>query len=434
MKRILFILLALLFNVKANAQPSDGGGVTPPCLYTIINVTIIPGNGDAILKNQDVTISCGEITDISDHKNAAIQDSTITDLYIEHGTIIDGTGKYLTPSYADAHVHLPEETELENFFLMNLMNGVTTLRSMRGETWHLKIDQNNEMVPRLILGSVPIEDNMNFSIDSIASFIQLQKEMGFDFIKILGIDSASSFQNIVSISKSAGIPLAGHCPRQVDLTEVAATNRYQSVEHLGGLAAYASDESLIDAIELSNNANLYHCATLSWTFALSQSTIQLRKKEGIKYLSEKVIEKWEISLKDRENQPEEQRALFRKRVLDYYKNQERLLGILYANEGKLLIGPDASDEYMIPGFDYHLELQKHSQLGVSNTHLITAACYNLSEMFGETNEWGMIKVGSKTDLLLLTDNPLTDIANAKKIQGIILKGNYLTIDAIKEKM
>lgn len=431
MNRNYLFFLSLFFCIQLNAQ-SDG--ILPNCVYTVSNVNVISGNGSDVLKNQDVTIYCGEITQISNHQNEEGADSVNGDIYVERGKTIDGTGKFLIPSYADAHVHLPEKSELENFFLMNLINGVTTLRSMRGEAWHLDIDQNNQLCPRLVLGSIPIEDNINFSIDSLTAFISEQKDLGFDFIKILGIDSASSFQNIVSISKSIGIALAGHCPRQVDLTKVAESNWYQSIEHLGGLAGYSSDEALIEAINTANAANLYHCATLSWTFALSQSSIQLRKKEGVSYISESMISEWEKNLKDLENQPEEQRALFRKRVLDYYKNQERLLSILYANGGKLLIGPDASDDYMIPGFDYHLELQKHSKLGLSNQDLIKAACYNLSEMLGETEEWGMIKEGSKTDLLLLTENPIKDIANAKKIEGIFLKGNYLTIEDLKEKL
>lgn len=411
-------------------QPVLDGGVTEPCVYTIENVNVIPGNGDKMLMNQDVSIYCGEIRQIKPHQAENLNDSS--DIYIDQGNVINGSGKYLMPSFSDAHVHLPAQEELKNFFKMNLINGVTTLRSMRGEPWHLDIDQSDKLCPRLFLGSVPIEESSNFSLDSISHFIRSQKIMGFDFIKILGVDSPSSFQNVIHLAKASGIPLAGHCPRNINLRELCYPKNYMSVEHLGGLSDFTTEEDLVKMIKKTVDANLFHCATLSWTYALSRSISQLRKKEGLEYISDETISNWEKSLSELGNQPEEQQALYRKRIMEYFKKQQQNLKVLYKNGGLILIGPDASDEYMIPGFDYHLELQQHAQLGMSNNDLITAACYNMSLMFEETEEWGVIKTGSKTDMLLLEANPLDDISNSQKIQGIFLKGNYHTIEELKQ--
>jgi len=213
MKKYLSSLFLLLLIQPILGQIKLDRGITQSCIYTIENVNVIPGNGDALIKNQDVLIYCGEIRDIRDHEHI---DSIARSENYNKGNVIDGTGRYLMPSFADAHVHLPEKDELKNFFKMNLMNGVTTLRSMRGAEWHLEIDQQDELCPRLILGSIPIEEGMNFSLDSLADFIEYQKNLGFDFIKILGVDSANSFQNIIQLAKAQNLLRRSLCDADKD--------------------------------------------------------------------------------------------------------------------------------------------------------------------------------------------------------------------------
>ncbi len=97
----------------------------------IEDVTVIPLHINQVWKNKDVVIREGKIQNIRNHIE------TDTTKY-EFGRV-DGKGKYLIPAFADAHSHLPEKENIHRYFLMNLLNGVTTLRSMRGESWHLEI-------------------------------------------------------------------------------------------------------------------------------------------------------------------------------------------------------------------------------------------------------------------------------------------------------
>lgn len=419
MKKLAILFLSFLGTFQAQSQQSP----METCVYQISNVNVIPGNVNAVIPNQDVLVRCGKIVSIKNHTESV--ESIVA--FIQ----IDGTGKYLLPSYADAHVHLPEEAELKDFFRLNLMNGVTTLRSMRGEEWHLNIDQKDELCPRLILGSVPLEETSSFNKDSLQAFVSRQQSLGFDFIKVLGLDTAASFDVLVDICKQLDFPLAGHCPKDVDLIKLANTRIFQSVEHLGGLGSMGDTDKLIEAVIACNSNNVYHCATLSWVYGLSQTPGQLREKNGVAYVSKEMIKKWEATLADKKMTTAEQQSLYQKRIKDYFVAQKALLRNYYLNGGQLLIGPDASDEYMIPGFDYHQELQLHSSVGISNYELIRAACYNLSEMFGETAEWGALRAGSSTDLVLLNSNPLEKIENAQDIAGVLLKGNYYSIEEIK---
>ena len=89
------------------------------------------------------------------------------------------------------------------------------------------------------------------------------------------------------------------------------------------------------------------------------------------------------------------------------------------------MSPDASGIYSIPGFDYAIEMKHFSDAGISNYDILKATSYNFATMLGEEENRGAIKVGQHTDLLLLTENPLEDIENASKIEGVIKDGKYL---------
>lgn len=69
----------------------------PPRTYVFENINIIDPVSGTVLRNRNVHLAGGTITTI-----------TTTNLSppLQHGTRIDGTGKYLSPGLIDAHVHL----------------------------------------------------------------------------------------------------------------------------------------------------------------------------------------------------------------------------------------------------------------------------------------------------------------------------------------
>ncbi len=77
--------------------------------YIFKNVNIITMKDDKVLEKKTIVIKNGKIIEISDKTN-----------YKSNNTI-NAKGKYLMPSLADAHVHLPEKDEdLETVVRMNL--------------------------------------------------------------------------------------------------------------------------------------------------------------------------------------------------------------------------------------------------------------------------------------------------------------------------
>ena len=381
----------------------------------ITNVSVIPMHINTVYENRDVTIENGTITVISKHqpdaKNEGIQ-------------VIDGTGKYLLPSYADAHVHLPEQEDLDNFFLLNLANGITRIRSMRGETWHLELP-NNSFTPKLYLSTPPISRKYELTASLFDELIGRYKKQGFDFIKVLSIKDKATFDHLLNAAEKHELKLAGHCPTNIGLSKVCATRQFSSIEHLGGFFQLKNFEEITSAIDASIASGVYHCPTLDWYYTAQVKHEDLLKRKGLEYMPKSILNQWENSAKEYETKMTkvelQKKAEKSKRQFD---GRLSYLGYIYRQGGKLLLSPDATGNYSIPGYSYHTEMKHYSNAGISNKDILKTSCYNMAEMFGEENEWGTIKVGCKSDLLLLNANPLDSIENSNKIEGIIFNGKY----------
>ena len=61
------------------------------------------------------------------------KDTTVYDI------VIDGTGKFVILRMVEAHACFLEKGMIQTYFLMNLVNGVTTLRSMISQEGHLEL-------------------------------------------------------------------------------------------------------------------------------------------------------------------------------------------------------------------------------------------------------------------------------------------------------
>lgn len=393
----------------------------------IQNVTVLPMHINQEWKNKDIVIDNGIITEIRAHSE---NDTSVYDL----GTI-PGEGKFLIPSYADSHAHLPERENLESYFLMNLLNGVTTLRSMRGERWHTEIDQNAEYTPRLILGSVPVSRRDSISKEDATKLITDYKESGFDFVKILSVKDEETYHYLAAAAKTHNMFLAGHFPGHVNVFDLYKSNTFQSLEHLGGFFQLKSSSDIREAIDLSIAHGVYHCATLDWYYTAQVVEDSLRTRKGVEYIPKDLIEDWETGISTYYSESDEQ-----KRIENREKNKNQFamrlnyLSFIYRQGGLLLLSQDASGIYGIPGFGIHTEMQHYADANISNYDILKATCYNLSEMLSTQNEWGTIKIGAGSDLVLLNSNPVDNIENSEDINGVILNGQFYSSENLKEKL
>jgi imidazolonepropionase-like amidohydrolase len=103
------------------------------------------------------------------------------------------------------------------------------------------------------------------------------------------------------------------------------------------------------------------------------------------------------------------------------KNLKRLVdaGIKYG------FGTDsggALDRYFIQGYFEHRQMELMRDAGLTNMQIIQAFARNNSEMLGIDKDFGTLANGKAADLLVLSRNPLDDIANMRSIEAVYLGG------------
>jgi imidazolonepropionase-like amidohydrolase len=88
---------------------------------------------------------------------------------------------------------------------------------------------------------------------------------------------------------------------------------------------------------------------------------------------------------------------------------------------------------VVPGFSLHDELELLVAAGLTPREALAAATRLPAVWLGVDQERGTIEVGKAADLVLLDADPLADIANTRRIHGVMLNGRWLdraTLDAM----
>jgi imidazolonepropionase-like amidohydrolase len=115
----------------------------------------------------------------------------------------------------------------------------------------------------------------------------------------------------------------------------------------------------------------------------------------------------------------------RPRWLRMFDTDKKNLKKLVDNGIKYGFGTDsggALDRYFIQGYFEHRQMELMRQAGLSPMQIIMAFSKNNSEMLGIDKDFGTLEKGKAADLLVLTANPLDDIANMRSIEAVYLGG------------
>jgi hypothetical protein len=398
------------------------------------NVNIVSMENDNVMENQNIAILNGKIMVIENAKKSKLKGEKIIDL----------KGKYIMPSLADAHVHLPEnEEELQRMFDLNLINGVTKLRSMRGDwkhkEWQNKYNTINSIYPKLYLSAPPISRNTVASVEQLEEFVKAVNEHNYGFIKILSIKNQEIFTQLDSLCKKYEVSLGGHFPRLAmgnSLNEdVFFNSNYKSIEHLGGLVGEPNlFESRIQAIKKND---IYICPTLLWYSIGSgqYSYEQLEKLDGMEFVSKETMQEWIEKTKIYREKIGEQ--AYKDEVAKELKDLEEKYQVIarLQKEGiKMLLSPDASSKYMMTGCNMINEMELLKNANLSNFEILQMATVNFATFHKEYN--GVVKVDKPADFIILDQNPLEDLQTLKNIKGVYFNYNYLdtkTLEDMKKK-
>jgi hypothetical protein len=399
---------------------------------------------------------------------------------------IDGTGKYAIPGLWDMHTH---STKLSAQYLhpLFLANGVTGVREMWGcmsepdsyiacqeerVGWNQDLDEGGASTPRYVQHSSFQINGGNEVPESYPDFFRVRngddaKELaahyanaGTDFLKIYSELSPEAYRSLAIEARAYGLSMAGHRPLRVSLPELIAAGQ-RSVEHprlfllecYGGAIDFRALPDPLAAFNMDLRRKLVQehdtdtCARLMASMASAKTawvpTMQVlamsaraddagfRKDPRLKYIP------WPI----REGMwmPDADNAVSKSRLAGHAKTYEQLYRLAQRNlvdahqaGVELLVGTDAGDTYIFPGFSVHDELREFVEAGISTADTLRLATLGAATFSGLAHQYGSIEEGKAADILLLSDNPLDNIEATQSIYGLLFNGRFFNRAALDE--
>ncbi len=432
MKLLLFILL-LTFSIAATAQPIQTAR-GPEVVFRSVNV--LPMHRETVLLNQDVLVAGGKIIAIG--KSGTVKHSA-------GAMIIDGRGKYLMPGLAEMHAHVPPVDDLEpmkDVAALFVLNGVTTIRGMLGLPRHLQLRtmlQNGELFgPRLITSGPSFNGQSVKTAEAAAAMVRQQKEAGYDFLKLHPGLTRETFGAMATAAKEVGIPFAGHVSFDVGVWRAIEAG-YATIDHLDGFVealvppegqteqgnglfgmyiAARADTTKIPALAtaLSRN-NIWVVPTQAlaerW-FAPGKTADAFRADPEMKYMAATTLNNWVAAKNNLLKNPLYNGAA----VTRLIQVRRQLIRACQQAGVGLLLGSDAPQVFNVPGFSTHQELQYMVAAGLTPYQALQSGTVNVGR-FLKRPTLGVIQPGADADLLLLAANPLKDISNTQRIEGVM---------------
>jgi imidazolonepropionase-like amidohydrolase len=95
----------------------------------------------------------------------------------------------------------------------------------------------------------------------------------------------------------------------------------------------------------------------------------------------------------------------------------------------LIAGTDYPNAMLAPGSSLVEEMIALREAGLSNAETLRAATLTAGRAIRDTTS-GIITLGARADLVLLSANPLDDLRALARIDGVVLNGRWLSRTAL----
>jgi imidazolonepropionase-like amidohydrolase len=418
------------------------------------NVNVLPMTENTVLPDQTVIVRDGKIWKMG----------PVAELPLKgEGTVIDAKGQYLLPGISEMHAHIPtpregdDENVRETLFLY-LSNGITTIRGMLGQPYHLELKEQiaagDILSPRVYTSSPSCNGNTVQTVEEAQTKVAQYAADGYDFLKIHPGIKLDVFTELVNTARKEGIAFSGHVPVDVGVDR-AIDFQYASIDHLdgyidglvpktddfdpnaGGLFGYnftdAADPAVIpDLVRRTKEAGIWIVPTQSLLarWVSPKTGAEMTTEPEMKYVAPGTRFSWRQS-KDQIIGQEDYTPGTAEKFIGL---RRQLLKEMEKQGVDLLLGSDAPQIFNVPGFSIQHEMQAMADAGLSNYAILRSGTANPARFFGQEGEYGVVQEGSSADLILLSANPLEDIRNMQNPQGVMVRGQWMDRAFLDEKL
>jgi hypothetical protein len=338
------------------------------------------------------------------------------------------------------------------------------------KTWREEIQAGTLIGPRIVAGSAMLdgpgtdEQSTPFipgTAEHAREHARILQERGVDFAKIYNFIPREAYFAFADEANRLGLPFAGHVPEGVRASEASEAGQ-RSIEHAGFTnvadecsaredeirrrlrAELESDEPQIVPIWLDvvESYDAVKCAKVFETLVRNGTWVTptllasgiadsqeirdgWREDPRLRYLSREAREWW--SNEDEPDamggNPEQQQLLV---------NFGREVTLAMHRAGVPLLAGSPAPGKVTAGFGLHGELEVLVAIGLTEAEALRTATLEPARYLDAVDTQGTVEVGKVADLVLLSANPLEDIANTQKIEAVMVRGRFFDRNALDE--
>ncbi len=420
----------------------------------IDQVNVVSMTNDKTHLNQTVIIDKGVIKSIGPSK---------PNQTLNARKIILAKDKFLMPALHDMHTHLETQAFVkalglqesyktlpyEDLMVVYLLNGITTIQVMSGGVDLLEvrelINSGHMLGPKMIIatpmisGAPPIlPEPFTQVINSdhqVETAIQHLAEMGYDFIKIRNNLTEPVFSELMRVAASLGFSVKGHVPRGegLNLQQVLSSQKGFTMAHLEEFI-YDDDSPDDNKVQGYIDLMLAQDVQVVTTLTVFDNIIDKMtdyeatlERDEVKYVHPLFKTLWL-------NNPFKQQNTMKRlqQIQSQLGVQKRLAKAFYHAGVPIMVGTDALNPTIVPGFSIHRELELLRDAGLNNHEILRMATVIPAKSINPHNN-GSIAVDQSTDMLLLNENPLENLATLKKPVGLVLGGQFIARTTLDQR-
>ncbi|MGB7559154.1 MAG: amidohydrolase family protein, partial [Nitrososphaeraceae archaeon] len=391
------------------------------------NATVIDGTGDLPKPNTTIVINESRIADLTN--NATVN----PDLPLAAKNVINLTGKYIIPGLFDMHAHVANvlknsynQSESEDMLSMLLAYGITTIRNTGGPTEQsvaLKknISEGKIMGPQIFTAGqllntpqipVPFVEKQVITEQDVRQEVRNQIEAGVDYVKMYVGLTPKLAQAAIHEAHSNGTKVIGHL--YLTSWTDAANLGIDALTHGIPVSPFLlSKESKQKFLE-SGDHPFNHFLWLDLVDLNGPEINEMIKAVASNSIPvDPTLDIYEAMIKG-----EPQYQYLWPKVLQLTK-------MMYDNGVPILSGTDIPNFDLVPGASLHHELELLVEAGIPPLEVIKIATRNGAQALDIEEDVGTIEPGKQADMIVLSDNPLDDIRNTKKIEAVIVDGQFI---------
>ena len=442
-------------------------------IYDVVinHVAVIDVRTGQVTPNQVVAIARGKIVEVQ----TADKDSYAARQYV------NGNGRYLLPGLWDMHVHFRGGDSLiaanKKSLTLFLAHGITTVRDCGGDLtpsvlqWRADMDAGRYAGPRIFTSGPKIDGPQAYWPGSLEVETPAQIRKALDSLQRLKVDyvkiydskiSGAAYLETIRQAQRRGLKTTGHMPYSVTLGE-AVKRGLDATEHLYYVFKACSDKedsltalvqqslktpkplglfavlpAVYDTYSPAAAARIFklmaqHHTAVVPTLHIGKTLAELPQTDHARdtlraYIDPKIQATYTRRLASARQQSAAAQAFSKKLEAKFFG----LVPQLQAAGVTILAGSDSGpfNSFIYPGASLQDELIQLVQAGLTPLQALQAATVNGARFMGVADRTAAIAVGKDADLLLLTANPLENIANIRQIDAVVSRGKAYPAPAL----